>query len=179
MGKILASGRIWPYAIGISIFGIFSACVATIVVTTQYASVQLSDEKMLNYHEADARANELINSQISFDKKYDLEYIHSDVNLENTKISYKITDKNKKAVDDAKVKVLLTRPDSTEHNIELTNPEVSNGIYSFKDIKLPLEGRWNFIAKVDIANETGYYNIKTSTREAEFKNEYKKEYIEY
>jgi nitrogen fixation protein FixH len=180
MGKIFASGRIWPYAIGISIFGIFSACVATIFVTTQYASVQLSDEKMLNYHVADANANKLINAQISFDKKYDVEYLYSRLSIDgDTKISYKITDKSEAVVNDAKVKILVTRPDTIEYNMELTDPEVSNGIYTFSKIKLPVEGRWNIIAKIDVEKDTGYYNIKTSTREKEFVKEYKKEFIEY
>ncbi len=180
MGKLLKSGRLWPYAIGISIFGIFSACVASIFVTTQYAPVQLSDEKMLNYHEADAKANDLINSQIAFDKKYDIQYLHSGLNVNNdTKIAYKIVDKNKNAIDNAKLKILLTRPDTLKYNIELTSPKVSNGTYTFSNTKLPVEGRWNIIAKIDIANDTGYYNIKTSTREDEFKKEYKKEFKEY
>jgi nitrogen fixation protein FixH len=179
MGKFLQSGRVWPYAIGMAIFGIFSACVASIVVTTQYAPVQLSNDYMMNYHEADSKANRLIDAQIAFDKKYNLKYLHTTLDVENSSVSYKITDKNQKAIDDAKIKILVTRPDEVKHNMEFDKPEISNGVYSFRDIKLPLEGRWNIIAKVDIGENTSYYNIKTSTRVAEFKREFKAEFKEY
>ncbi|MDY0116347.1 MAG: FixH family protein [Sulfurimonadaceae bacterium] len=165
----LSSGKIWPYAISLAIFFIFSACVTSIVVTTQYAPVELSDQYMMNYHEADAQANDLINAQIAFDKNYDFAYIPEGLNLENTEIVYKITDKNQHAINDAKIKVVLTRPDQLQYNMEFENPTIRDGIYSFNDIKLPLEGRWNIIAKVEVGEHSRYYNLKADTRETTVK----------
>lgn len=162
----LSSGKIWPYAISLAIFGIFSACVASIFVTTKYAPVQLSNEYMLNYHDADAQANDLINAQIAFDKEYDMSYISEGLNKENTVISYKLTDKNQKSINDAKIKILVTRPDQLQHSMEFENPTVEEGVYSFSAIELPLEGRWNIIAKVEIGEQSGFYNIKADTRDA-------------
>lgn len=49
------------------------------------------------------------------------------------------------------------------------NPTVSNGIYKFESVKLPLEGRWDIMAKVNIDNLERYYNIKADTRNREIK----------
>lgn len=163
----LSSGRIWPYAISIAIFLIFSACVASVYVTTQKTPVMLSDAYMMDYHQADAQANELIEAQIKFDQNYNLEYISKELNPENTEIIYKLTDKNQHAINDAKIKILVTRPDQLQYNMEFDNPTIIDGMYSFRDIKLPLEGRWNIIAKIETSEHTGYYNIKADTRENE------------
>lgn len=165
----LSSGKIWPYAISLAIFGIFSACVASIVVTTQKAPVMLSDAYMMDYHQADAQANDIINAQIAFDKEYDMSYISQGLNSENTEIQYKLTDKNQNAINDATIKILVTRPHELQYNMEFENPSVVEGVYSFSDIKLPKEGRWNIIAKVEVGQKSGFYNIKADTRETEFK----------
>jgi nitrogen fixation protein FixH len=171
-GKLVnkSNGRVWPYAIGIAIVLVFGACIGTIVVTHQLP-VEKSDTYMMGYHEADARANEIIQAQIAFDKKYNIEYITDGLSFDSTEIKYKITDKNNQAVDDAKLKVVITRPNNHKNDQEFSSPKIENGIYTFENIKLPLKGRWDIMAKIDIGENQRYYNVKADTR--------KKEVIEY
>jgi hypothetical protein len=157
--------NVWPYAIGISIALVFSFCVATIVVTAK-APVQESDIYMAKYQDADSRANEIIQARILFDKLYNIEYL-SDVNVDSTVVKYKITDKNMKPVNDAAIKVILTRADLNKDDIELTAPKVENGIYTFNTVKLPKAGRWNVMAKINIADNERFYNLKADTRKKE------------
>ena len=70
----LSNGRIWPYAIGGSIILIFGACVATVIIANKLP-VEKSDTYMMGYHQADAKANELIKARIAFNKSYRVEYI--------------------------------------------------------------------------------------------------------
>jgi len=163
-----SSGRAWPYAIGAAITLVFGFCVATIVVTAQ-APVEKSNDYMMDYQDADATANEIIKAQIEFEKRYNVEYISDKISLDSTTLKYKITDKNSKAVNSARIKVVITRPTTDKYDQELKEFNVENGIYTFKGIKLPLEGRWNIIAKITVDNAEKFYNIKADTRKKEVK----------
>ncbi|MDD2905001.1 MAG: FixH family protein [Sulfurimonas sp.] len=161
-----SSGRVWPYAIGASILLIFGACVATIIVTSKMP-VEASDTYMMGYHEADANANEIIQAQIAFDKKYTIEYQTQALNVENTQLIYKVTDKEGNAVDNATIKVIVTRPNNHKHDQELLSPIVNNGVYTFAPITLTQEGRWDIMAKVEIDDQQRFYNLKADTRAKE------------
>lgn len=159
-----SSGRIWPYAIGASIVLVFGFCVATIVVTSKLP-VEKSDTYMMGYHDADANANEIIKARIAFDKKYKIEYLTQSISTDNTILQYKVTDIQNNPVDEALLKVIVTRPNNHKHDQELLNPIVENGVYTFASVKLPQEGRWDIMAKVNVGDLQRFYNVKTDTRE--------------
>lgn len=161
---------IWPYAISASIILIFGACVATIVVANKLP-VEKSDTYMMGYHEADANANELINARIAFDKKYKVKYITDGIALDNSIIKYRVTDLDSKPINNADIKVVVTRPNNHKNDQELIKPSVDNGVYTFESIKLAQEGRWDIMAKINVGELQRYYNIKADTR--------KKEALEY
>ena len=163
-----SSGRIWPYAIGASILFIFSACVATIIVTSKMP-VEESDTFMMNYHLANQNVNDIIEAQIVFDKKYTIEYKTEQLSSTATELAYKISDKNGNAIDNAKIKVVVTRPNNHKHDQEVLNPVVNGGLYTFAPITLAQEGRWDIMAKIEIDDDMRFYNIKADTREAETK----------
>lgn len=162
----LSNGRIWPYAIGISIILVFGACVATVMVAMKLP-VEKSDTYMMGYHEADASANELIKARIIFDKNYKIEYISDKLSLENSVIKYRVSDLNSNPIDNASLKVVVTRPNNHKHDQELINPTVENGVYTFSTIKLSLEGRWDVMAKVNVGELQRFYNVKADTRAKE------------
>ncbi|MFA6138802.1 MAG: FixH family protein [Sulfurimonas sp.] len=157
------SGKIWPYAISISIALIFGAAVATVVIATS-SPVEKSDAYMMDYHEADAKANELIEARIAFDKKYKIEYITDSLNCNGSVVKYKVSDLNSNKVSDANITVVVTRPDSHQFDRELSNPTIENGVYSFDSINLEKEGRWDIMAKVSVGDLQRYYNVKADTR---------------
>ncbi|MBN2815497.1 MAG: FixH family protein [Campylobacterales bacterium] len=158
-----SSGRIWPYAIGASITVVFGFCVATIMVTNK-VNIQESDAYMTHYQDADARANELIEAQIAFNKKYNIEYITDGISEKDCVIKYKLTDKADKPVNDAKIVVSTSRPETSEYNQVLENPEIEDGVYSFSGANFPKVGVWNIIAKVQTDDASRFYNIKADTR---------------
>ncbi len=160
------SGRIWPYAIGASIIFIFGACVATIVVANKLP-VEKSDTYMMGYHEADAKANEILKSTIDFNKKYKVEYITDAFEAQNCIIKYRVTDINSNPVNNANIKVIITRPNNHKYDQELKKPTVIDGVYIFEAIKLPQDGRWDIMAQVSVDNLQRFYNIKTDTRSKE------------
>jgi hypothetical protein len=158
-----SNGRIWPYAIGLSITAVFGFCVATIIVT-QKAHIQQSDAYMTHYQDADANANNLIKAAIAFDKKYKVEFLSDGIGQANPIFKYKITDLNAKAIENANVIVATSRPETQEFNQKLENPIIQNGVYSFDGAAFPKAGIWNIIAKINIGDDTKYFNIKADTR---------------
>ena len=155
-----------PYSIAASIIAVFGACVVTVIVANTLP-VEKSDEYMMGYHEADAKANELIKARIAFSKKYNIEYVTDALHVAGTKIKYRVVDKNNSPINNAKIKIIVTRPNNHKYDVELNNPKIENGIYSFESIKLPKEGRWNIIAKVNVGENGRFYNIKADTRAKE------------
>lgn len=162
----LSSGRIWPYAIGASIIFIFGACVATIVVANTLP-VEKSDTYMMDYHEADAKANDILKAAIAFNNKYKIEYITDGLDPQGSSIKYRVSDLDDNPVNDAQIKVVVTRPNNHKHDQELSNPEIANGIYTFSAIELPQEGRWDIMAKITVDELHRFYNVKADTRAKE------------
>ncbi|MEA3227788.1 MAG: FixH family protein [Campylobacterota bacterium] len=164
----LNNGRIWPYAISASIIFIFGACIATIMVSVKLP-VEKSDTYMMGYQEANVEANNLIKSRIEFDKQYQIKYITDNFNLKDSVIKYSVSDIDNNPVNSAKLKIIITRPNNHKNDQEIIDPKIENGIYSFSNIDVPLEGRWDIMAKISIDDKERFYNIKADTRKKEFK----------
>lgn len=162
-----SSGRIWPYAIGIAITLVFSFCIATVFIT-ESSQVQESDAYMTHYQDADINANKLIHARILFDKKYNISYLPEKISGKNPLIKYKITDKNSLPVEKAILKIKISRPETKEFNQEIDSPTVKDGVYTFSGAKFAKAGVWNIILKVQIGDDTRFYNIKADTRNANF-----------
>ncbi|MEA1983211.1 MAG: FixH family protein [Campylobacterota bacterium] len=158
-----SKGRIWPYAIGGSIIMVFGFCVATIVVT-QGAHIQESDAYMTHYQDADANANDLIEAEIAFNKKYTIEYVTDGISAKDAVVKYKLTRKDNSSVNDAQITLATSRPETKEFNQNLSDPTVEDGVYSFSGLEFPKVGVWNLIAKVKVGNDYRFYNIKADTR---------------
>ena len=159
----LKSGKIWPYILGGSITMVFGFCVATIVVTSK-ANIQESNTYMTYYQDADAKANELIKARIAFDKQINVNFIQKQLEKNGTDITYTINDKNGNAINNAKLSVLVSRPETHTLDQELNNPSITNGKYTFVNVKFEKPGVYNFIAKVEVGNLSRFYNIKADTR---------------
>ena len=164
---MISNGRIWPYAIGGAITLVFSFCVMTIVVTSK-ADVQKSDAYMTSYQDADERANEFIKAKMLFDRKYSIKYISDGISSDKP-IEYKVLDKNNQPVENAKIVIAISRPETHKLDQKLDKPTVSNGIYSFSGAKFTKPGIYNLVAKVEIGKDYRFYNVKVDTRKTKFK----------
>jgi len=158
-----SNGKIWPYAIGAAITLVFGFSVTTIIVTSK-ANIQSSDAYMTYYQDADAMANDFIEARIAFDKKYKIKYISKGIVASGGTISYKVTDIHNNTVDNAKMILSTSRPETEEFNQKLDNPAVENGVYTFSGLKFPKAGMWNLITKVQVGENYRFYNIKADTR---------------
>ena len=164
MSKV-SNGRIWPYAIVVSILLIAAASVATVMVALEHP-VEMSDSNMQEYHHYDKNANDFIAAKIAFDKNYNITYVSEKFDLNDAVVIYKVTDSSGAVVNSAKIDIVLTRPDNSNSDIILDTPAVENGLYTFNAGKLPLIGRWNIMAHIVAGDNERYYNMKADTRQA-------------
>lgn len=151
----------WPIAIGISLMCVVGLGAWTIMETAK-EPVEESDIYMNKYQDVDNNANDFINAKIAFDKKYSIEYLGEKLDANNAKFIYKITTKNGELVNDAKVKVIATRPQTHKEDIILEDANISNGVYSFST-KLSGIGRWDIMASIIIGTDKRYYNLHMDT----------------
>lgn len=156
-------GTKWPIIIALSIIGVIGACVVTIKVAINNP-VEMSEYGMQNYHEYDRDANDIIEAKIAFDKKFTIAFLTPQITEKGSTLEYQISDKEGKAVNDASVELILTRPDLSKYDMNLSNPAVSEGKYTFAPVDLPKAGRWDIMAKVSIGADQRYYNLKADTR---------------
>jgi len=160
------SGKIWAYSIAGAIMLVFGFCVATVIITSTLP-VENSDTNMMYYQQADANANKLIKAKIAFDKKYKIEYQTESINLESSVLKYRISDLDNNPVDTAKIKVIITRPNNHKFDQTLENPSFVDGTYVFDSVTLPVAGRWDIMAKVNVGELQRFYNVKADTRAKE------------
>ncbi len=163
MNKQKSNGKIWPYAIAIAIALVFVAAVATVIIAHKLP-VEDSDTYMMGYHEADAKANDIIKARIAFDKKFQIEYLTEGLSLDNTVLKYRVSTLAGEPVDDAQIKVIITRPNKHKYDKELSNPSESQGIYTFSATHLDVAGRWNIMAKIKVGDLQRFFNVKADTR---------------
>lgn len=157
------AGKKWPWIISISTLIVIGFAIATIKVAINNP-VEMSEYGMQNYHEYDNNVNDIINAKIEFDKKYTITFLTPQISDKASVIVYTIKDKSGNAIDSAKIEVVLTRPDTTKLDLNLTNPSVNQGKYTFNPIDLPKPGRWDIMAKVTIGENQRYYSLKADTR---------------
>lgn len=161
--SFLESGKIWPWAIVISILLIIGAAVLTVMKALENP-VQESEIYMRHYQNTMANMNDIIEAQIAFDAKYKLSFVTDQISSKATTLQYKITTINGDPIDSAKIEVRVTTPYDHDHDHDLSSPSIVDGLYTFETITLPKEGRWDIMAKVEIGDFSRYYNLKADTR---------------
>lgn len=161
-GKAMRNGMQWPIGIIGSIILIVIACAVTVYVAL-LQPVQEDADMMLDYHSLNQNVNDVINAGIKFNAKYKLTYTGEGVSLEGSSISFKLEDMNANPVNNAVVKIVLSRPVVSGENLELQNPHVENGNYVFENVKVAEKGRWNILAKVMVGEDFRHMNLKSDT----------------
>ncbi len=157
------AGKKWPWIIGLSIVGVIGFAVVTVSVAIKNP-VEMSDYGMQSYHHYDDNVNDIITEKIAFDQNYTISFLTPQLQDKKSILVYQVRDKSGNAIDNAKIDVVLTRPDSSKSDINLTKPSVSEGKYTFSAVDLPKIGRWDILAKISIGDTKRYYNLKADTR---------------
>ena len=159
-------GKIWAYSVGFSIILVFGFCVATVMITSS-ANIQETNEYMTNYQSAEQNANDYINNKIAFDKKYKILYTPNDL-TQSADVLFKVTTITGTVVENAKLTILVSRPETHIYDQKLESTILKNGNYIFENVKFEKVGVWDIITKVEIGEYSRFYNVKVDTRNKTF-----------
>ena len=135
--------------------------------------VHESNEHMMKYQAADINANEIIEAQQRFDDRYTLKLTGmkaSDFKPEHLKrnpgtivalspvnrIRYRLTDKEGRAVADANVTLLLTRPHTEKEDRLFKNVPFRDGYYTVEKLELKNPGRYILRVRVQKGDAIGF-----------------------
>lgn len=157
------AGKKWPWIIGLSIIAVIGFSVATVGIAMKNP-VEMSDYGMQSYHSYDDNVNDIIKAKIAFDQNYTIEFLTPQIQEKKSVLVYKVSDKTGNTIDNAKIDVVLTRPNTDKFDLNLSNPTVTDGKYTFNEVDLPKVGRWDILAKVSIGDKQRYFNLKADTR---------------
>ncbi len=147
--------NLWPYAIVASILFIVFACAMTIKIALDNP-VQMDSSFLNTYREVDENINNILEKQKKFNALYHVEVLKNSISKGENSIKVKVVDKQNNPIDNAKIEVLITRPDSVKFDIKLTPISNSNGIYNFESFQIEKLGRWQILSKVSIGDLTTF-----------------------
>ncbi len=153
----------WPIGIAVATIGLVIIGAITISKALSLPVVE-SDYFHAKYQEADLNGDKIFLAQIAFNKLYTVEQSGIVIDMNNSVVAYKITDKAGKPVNDAELEVIVTRPNTKTLDINLSNPVVENGVYRYTGFTLPKAGRWDILARITIGDNQRIYNLKADTR---------------
>ena len=139
--------------------------------------VHESNEYMMKYQQADLNANEIIEAQQKFDKLYSVKLLNfkkSNFKPEHLKrkvgdilalnkinsFEYKVTTKDGKAVNDANVSLLVTRPHTEKEDQLFKNIKAKDGVYKVENVKLKNPGRYILRVRVQKGDAIGFKDIE-------------------
>ena len=153
----------WPIGILLGTAGIIALCVGTIMFALQHP-VQMDNDYNSQYRDIDRNINDIVEANIEFKKHFKLVYMKHPLKAKDTLVAYTITTIDGKAVSDAKIEAVLTRPNEVNHNITLTLTHKGEGLYEAKMVDLPLLGRWNLFATVTVGKHKGFLRLRLDSR---------------
>lgn len=153
----------WPIAIMAGIVFIVILSGATIWIALKNP-VQEANDFIKTYKEVDKGINDILEANHAFNSKYTLVFSTKALTVKECIVTYTITNKSGKAVNNAKIEALLTRPNETLNDRKLELESVKEGLYSFKKLDLPKQGRWNLFANVSIGEDKGFLKLRLDTR---------------
>lgn len=153
--------NLWPYAIVLSIVFVAIMC-ADVVRIALSNPVEMDSYYLSDYHDVDENINEILKSKKEFDKKYKVEVEFKKFVAKDNKIKIKITDKKDlKNIEDAKIELLITRPDVSTFDKKPKFIGVEDGYYIYKAFDVEKKGRWQILVKVNLDNLVSFTKLET------------------
>jgi len=146
----------WPHAIIGIILTVVVAGAYTINIAV-HNPVEMDTYFMKKYQTVENNGYKLDKRKREFDKNFKLIYSTKDFSQGINSISINVKDKNSsKYISDAKITMLITRPETNKYNQKLNPTSVKNGTYTFEDIKINKPGRWKILTTIKIGKYSGY-----------------------
>lgn len=147
----------WPHAIVMVLLFMIFACVMVVKIALDNP-VQMDSFYFEKYQQVDENINSIRKSQIAFDKNFKIEYKTKKFLLTQPN-SFEMSIKNlntKEFVKDAKITLMITRPDTNNYNQEFVLESSKDGVFKVDNIKVELPGRWQILTKIKVGDYSSF-----------------------
>ncbi len=152
----------WPHFIVASIFGVAGLCVWTVKIAVEHP-VQMDSFYFDSYYNVDQDYNNIILKQQEFNKKYSVDVSQKDFVIGSNSLVLTVKEiEGAKAIDDANVTVVITRPDSQSFDKKPKVLSVENGVYTLENFDVQKLGRWQIMSKVTIGELTTFKKLEVN-----------------
>ena len=145
----------WPIGIFLAILAVVGLGIWTISVANKNPVV-MDEFYFDSYQNVDHNYYKIQQSQIEFDKRYNISYNLDSFNLGKNILEIKVQTKDNKPVENAKILVKITRPFTNKQDIDLNVTSENNGIYKMTPFNITHEGRWQILSKVQVGKFTSF-----------------------
>ncbi len=147
----------WP--IGIVTVIIFMIFACSMVVKIAFDNpVQMDSYYFEKYQQVDENINEIRAKQKVFEENFALSYKTKKFTM-GEENSFEMSIKNIKdnsIIQNAQIKLVISRPETNELNQEFTATSAKNGVFVFKGIKAERPGRWQVLTKINIGDKSSF-----------------------
>jgi len=147
----------WPHAIVIVLILMVFVC-ALVVKIAMDNPVQMDSFYMEKYQDVNKNINKIKSKQKLFEENFALEYKTIKFTMgKSNRFEMSIKNiKDNSIVQNAEIKLLISRPDSNDFNQEFTLKNATNGVFVFDGIKAPKPGRWQVLTKIKIGDKSSF-----------------------
>ncbi len=146
----------WPHAIVGIILSVVIAGAWTVKIALENP-VQEDTYFIDKYQYVDTNINTLLEKKAKFDAKYSVMCKTDRFDIGKNSLLLKIVDKDGNSkINNAKIELLITRPDTNKYNQNIKPNKIDNGIYYYGEIDIPKIGRWQILAKTKIGDLEGF-----------------------
>ena len=140
----------WPHSIVLAIFGVAGLCVWTVKMAVNNP-VELDSFYFDSYQNVEQNYNDIITKQKAFDAKYSVEIPKDNFTIGMNTLVLGVNEiESAKAIDDANISLVITRPDTQRFDKKPKLISVKNGLYTFENFDIQKLGRWQIMSKVTI-----------------------------
>jgi nitrogen fixation protein FixH len=146
----------YPYVVIGMILGCVVACGFTVKIAVDNP-VEMDTFYMEKYQQVDHSINTILELQEKFNAKFDLAYSTEKFEMGQNSITLTLTDKSGAPINDAKMTMMLSRPDSNKENKQFNPSKVENGNYTFGPFEINKPGRWQILSKIERGEFKGYH----------------------
>ena len=146
-----------------TVIGMIVACVIACGWTIKIAfdnPVEMDTFYMEKYQHVDQNINEILELQAAFNAQFDLAYSSEKFVIGENNIVLTLSDKQGKAIENATVTLMLSRPETNQDNNKISVSKAQNGQYTFGPFEIKKPGRWQILSKIEIAAFKGYHKTE-------------------
>jgi nitrogen fixation protein FixH len=154
--KVKSERSYYPYVVVGMILGCVVACGFTIKIAVDNP-VEMDTFYMEKYQQVDHSINTILELQEKFNAKFDLAYSTEKFDMGQNSITLTLTDKSGAPINDAKMTMMISRPDSNKENKQFNPSKVENGHYTFGPFEINKPGRWQILSKIELGEFKGYH----------------------